>query len=39
VTATARAYGTTAEFFPDMGHNIMVEPGWCDVANRIAEWL
>jgi pimeloyl-ACP methyl ester carboxylesterase len=36
---TARAYGTEAEFFPDMGHNMMLEPGWEAVAERIASWL
>jgi pimeloyl-ACP methyl ester carboxylesterase len=39
VHATARAYGTAAEIFPGMGHNMMVEPGWRDVAERIAVWL
>jgi pimeloyl-ACP methyl ester carboxylesterase len=39
VIATARAYGTEAEFFPDMGHNMMLEPGWGDVAERIDAWL
>ena len=28
VHATARAYHTRAEFFPDMGHDMMLEPGW-----------
>lgn len=37
--ATARAYGAQAEFFPDMGHNIMLEPGWPNVAARIQSWL
>ena len=37
--ATARAYNTTAELFPRMGHNMMVEPGWRDVAERICGWL
>jgi pimeloyl-ACP methyl ester carboxylesterase len=36
---TARAYGTEAEIFPDMGHNMMLEHGWAAVAERIAEWL
>lgn len=36
---TARAYGTEAEIFPDMGHNMMLEPGWRSVAERIAGWL
>jgi pimeloyl-ACP methyl ester carboxylesterase len=37
--ATARAYGTEAEFFPNMGHNMMLEPGWAAVAERIHTWL
>jgi alpha-beta hydrolase superfamily lysophospholipase len=39
VIATARAYCTEAEFFPGMGHNMMLEPGWADVAMRIHTWL
>ncbi|OBJ53074.1 alpha/beta hydrolase [Mycobacterium sp. 1423905.2] len=39
VQATAHAYGTEAEFFPNMGHNMMMEPGWPDVAERIHAWL
>jgi pimeloyl-ACP methyl ester carboxylesterase len=39
ILATARAYGTEAEFFPDMGHNMMLEPGWAAVAERIDSWL
>jgi pimeloyl-ACP methyl ester carboxylesterase len=39
VRATARAYRTEAEFFPDMGHNMMLEPGWEAVAERIHTWL
>ncbi|OBI56262.1 alpha/beta hydrolase [Mycobacterium sp. E796] len=38
VRATARAYRTEAEFFA-MGHNMMLEPGWTDVAQRIHTWL
>jgi len=38
VRATARAYKTEPEFF-DMGHNMMLEPGWPDVAKRIHAWL
>jgi pimeloyl-ACP methyl ester carboxylesterase len=38
VRATARAYETEPEFF-DMGHNMMLEPGWADVAGRIHAWL
>jgi pimeloyl-ACP methyl ester carboxylesterase len=39
VCATARAYRTEAEFFPNMGHNMMLEPGWDAVAERIHNWL
>lgn len=39
VHATARAYRTEAEFFPDMGHDMMLEPGWQAVAERIDGWL
>ncbi|KLO47073.1 alpha/beta hydrolase [Mycobacterium nebraskense] len=38
VRATARAYRTEPEFF-SMGHNMMLEPGWADVAERIHAWL
>lgn len=39
VHATARAYRTQAELFPGMGHNMMLEPGWPAVAERIESWL
>ncbi|HZQ30534.1 MAG TPA: alpha/beta hydrolase [Mycobacterium sp.] len=39
IHATARAYGTEAEIFPDMGHDMMLEPGWQTVADRIDAWL
>ena len=39
VRATARAHRAEAEFFPRMGHNMMLEPGWADVAERIHGWL
>jgi pimeloyl-ACP methyl ester carboxylesterase len=39
VNATAKKYHTRAEFFPDMGHNMMLEPGWPKVADRIRSWL
>ena len=39
VEATARAYGTQAEVFPDMAHDMMLEPGWQAVADRILAWL
>ncbi|ORW93913.1 alpha/beta hydrolase [Mycobacterium sp. IEC1808] len=39
VRATARAYHTEAEFIPGMAHDMMLEPGWADVAERIHAWL
>lgn len=39
VRATARAYDTDAQFFGDMGHDMMLEPGWQTVAERIIQWL
>jgi pimeloyl-ACP methyl ester carboxylesterase len=39
VHATARAYRTEAEIFPEMGHDMMLEPGWEAVAQRINMWL
>lgn len=39
VCATARAYGAEAQFFPGMGHDMMLEPGWAAVAERIDQWL
>jgi pimeloyl-ACP methyl ester carboxylesterase len=39
VCATARVYRTEAEFFPNMGHDMMLEPGWVSVAQRIHSWL
>jgi pimeloyl-ACP methyl ester carboxylesterase len=35
----AKAYRTEAEYFTDMGHNMMLEPGWHAVAGRIDTWL
>jgi pimeloyl-ACP methyl ester carboxylesterase len=37
--ATARAYGLEAEIFPDMAHDMMLEPNWQQVADRILIWL
>jgi hypothetical protein len=39
VEATARAYGTRAEVFPNMAHDMMLEEGWRTVAERIVGWL
>ena len=38
VRATARAYRVRPEFFPG-GHNMMLEPGWPVVAERVHRWL
>lgn len=37
--ATADAYGVQPEFFSGMAHDMMLEPGWQGVADRIIEWL
>lgn len=39
VEATARAYNTKAEIFKGMAHDMMLEPGWQSVAERIVGWL
>jgi pimeloyl-ACP methyl ester carboxylesterase len=39
VRSTAHAYGTEAVLFPRMGHNMMVEPDWRDVADHVIRWL
>jgi pimeloyl-ACP methyl ester carboxylesterase len=39
VKATARAYGVEAEIFDEMAHDMMLEAGWQDVADRIIDWL
>ncbi|OBH31186.1 alpha/beta hydrolase [Mycobacterium sp. E342] len=39
VRATAAAYDTRAEFFPKMSHDMMLDPGWRAVAERIHAWL
>lgn len=39
VEATARAYRTKAVIFPDMAHDMMLEPGWQKVADHILGWL
>jgi pimeloyl-ACP methyl ester carboxylesterase len=39
VHATARAYGTQAEIFPNMAHDMMLEKDWEAVAKRILGWL
>jgi len=39
IEATARAYNTTAEIYEDMAHDMMLEPKWESVAERISDWL
>lgn len=39
VHMTAMTYGGEAEIFPDMGHGMMLERDWEQVAERIAGWL
>jgi non-heme chloroperoxidase len=39
VQSTARLWGVTAEFFPRLGHAMMLDEGWEAVAGRIAQWL
>lgn len=39
VKATARAYGTQVEILPNLAHDVMLEPGWQRVADRILAWL
>lgn len=39
VRATAAAYHTDAEIFPKMSHDMMLDPGWLAVAERIHAWV
>lgn len=38
-SAVAQLYHTDVEIFPEMGHVMMLEPGWEAVAERIDGWL
>jgi pimeloyl-ACP methyl ester carboxylesterase len=35
----AATYGTEAIIFPEMAHDMMLEPGWEKVADTIADWV
>jgi hypothetical protein len=35
---TAAAYHTQAEILAGMGHDLMLDPGWPQVADRIHTW-
>ena len=39
IRRTAAVYGAEAEIFPDMGHDMMLEPGWQAVAEHMVGWL
>jgi pimeloyl-ACP methyl ester carboxylesterase len=39
IRRTAAVYGAEAQIFPDMAHDMMLEPGWQSVAERIGNWL
>ncbi len=39
VEMTARHYGVAAGIFPGMGHGLMLERDWENVAARILDWL
>lgn len=36
---TAKAYDAELEVFPGMAHDVMLEAGWEEVAERMADWL
>jgi pimeloyl-ACP methyl ester carboxylesterase len=39
IRSAARLLGRRAEILPGLGHALMLEPGWEDVAARIDGWL
>ena len=39
IRQTARAYATQPTIFPDMAHDMMLEPGWQQVADTIIAWI
>jgi pimeloyl-ACP methyl ester carboxylesterase len=36
---TAKCYQTQADFIPDVGHDIMLEPKWQVAADNILDWI
>lgn len=36
---SALAHHTQAETFPDIGHDMVLEPGWAAVTQRIHTWF
>jgi len=39
IAATAKRYGADLHIFPNMGHNLILDVGWENVAEKIAVWL
>ena len=39
VRSTARAYGTEAEILAGAGHDMMLEQGWRELADRVDSWV
>lgn len=39
VEATAKAYNAKSHIFPNMAHDMMLEPGWKQVADEIIAWF
>jgi pimeloyl-ACP methyl ester carboxylesterase len=39
IRSAARILGTKADMLPGLGHALMLEPGWEDVATRMERWL
>jgi pimeloyl-ACP methyl ester carboxylesterase len=39
IRRTAKAFSTEPVLLPDMGHELMLEPGWVTVANTVMSWL
>jgi pimeloyl-ACP methyl ester carboxylesterase len=39
IEATAAVYGQQPIYFEDMAHDMMLEPGWRAVAERIIDWF